>query len=748
MTDQGAGLWQRLVRWVFALLRRITGGMPYFYVLRVPMLIALMLMAVPWAAAGAAETLLGNLFDLDGWGIFLVSLAAFTTGWTVMVTGRLVILYAYERFGIGGVRPDKEIGARSLLLPFVIALPIVAMAIVRSTESLSKRLLWSAGGLLLSLLLLALAQALQLLFNPPEIAANLPALLFPIPRSWRDGFLRRLIRLDVSSGLGKKLMGWFRNLPEFLGRGYFRYKDGKAVELLPGQGLAISLFLIALLLYAIIGLVAGKYPRTEMDAIPALAYALLLILLLCWGISALAFFFDSYRFPVLIPIALILAMTAQFPQSDHFYRTSPLGQFEALPPNTVLRAGNRRYAIVVATNGGGIQSAAWTARVITGIAAATRAEFGTEFDKSVRLISSVSGGSVGAMYVVDAYGQDGIPNDQFEKIVARAAASSLNAVSWGLVYPDFLRVIFPVGDIKTDRGLALEKAWERNSGELPITPHLSQWREGVKAGWRPANIFNATITDTGQRLLISTTDFTSSQTAALLSTTDLERESAPSSPNDRVGRREFYQLYGEKYDIAPVTAARLSASFPYVTPAARADIGGATTPQYHVVDGGYFDNYGMASLVEWLDAALSDPNNPIAGVLVIQIRGEAPSEAAAPADARGWFYQAFAPLATLFSVRSTAQLSNNNIEFNLLQQKWAGKGVPIETALFEFNQKNFTCTEKKPPLSWHLNEKQKRAIQDCWNKEVQRGDQESSPLKQVKTFLNKLRATSQTDVDK
>ena len=56
------------------------------------------------------------------------------------------------------------------------------------------------------------------------------------------------------------------------------------------------------------------------------------------------------------------------------------------------------------------------------------------------------------------------------------------------------------------------------------------------------------------------------------------------------------------------TAARLSATFPYVTPAARALPRADLVPNsdaeslstYHVVDGGYADNEGAVTSVDWM----------------------------------------------------------------------------------------------------------------------------------------------------
>jgi hypothetical protein len=177
-------------------------------------------------------------------------------------------------------------------------------------------------------------------------------------------------------------------------------------------------------------------------------------------------------------------------------------------------------------------------------------------------------------------------------------------------------------------------------------------------------------------------------------------------------------------DIAIVTAARLSATFPYVTPAARADVGGPSTPQLHIVDGGYYDNYALSTLVEWLDEALSG-SEKIQRVLILQIRGSTPGEDMKLKTKRGWFYQAFAPIATMLHVRATGQFAHGEQEVRLLERASFPRMVSIESALFQF------CGPD-PPLTWHLTQRQKDAIETEWENELQSG----KGWKKVKEFLS------------
>jgi hypothetical protein len=197
------------------------------------------------------------------------------------------------------------------------------------------------------------------------------------------------------------------------------------------------------------------------------------------------------------------------------------------------------------------------------------------------------------------------------------------------------------------------------------------------------------MVDTGERLLIG---------------------SARVGWDSTLGLRNFEDLYSGS-DIQVVTAARLSASFPYVLPAARADRSG---PQYHVVDGGYYDNYGMTTLMQWLEQALEDADPLPARVLVVQIRASPPSNDTTPDSWHGWFYQAWAPLEAMLDVRATGQLSHNQEEFRRLQALWGRRGVEIDNAVFQF------CGNR-PPLSWHLTEREKQTIAAEWSREMHSG---------------------------
>jgi hypothetical protein len=439
------------------------------------------------------------------------------------------------------------------------------------------------------------------------------------------------------------------------------------------------------------------------------------------------FLFDKYRIPVLVPMIALPLVVGQCARSDHFYQLHDTHAAPPATPGEALGAGGRTTAIVVAINGGGIQAAAWAAQALTGLEERARAERLSGFADAVRLISSVSGGSVGAAYFLNQYrassGFD--PGADLAAIREHSLSSSLHAVGWGLLYWDIRRPYLPwsVG-LFNDRGFALERAWRRAPG---LDAPLTDWRAGVREGHRPAVVFNATATDIGTRFIFSNT-----------------------AVQEKEGQSDFHQSYPSK-DVLISTAVRLSATFPYVSPVTRAFERELRPDEPHMGDGGYYDAYGVSSLVDWLDAALRDEqaSKSIRSVLVIEVRGDQRPEPKDDADAdparrrdkdrktgsssRSWSYQLHAPIGAMLEVRTAGQIAHNEAELCLLIKRWQldPRAIRIQRLLLEFPEAN-------PPLSWHLTRRERERIGQQWNILMQ----QPCPWATVRAFLDGTASTA------
>jgi hypothetical protein len=190
--------------------------------------------------------------------------------------------------------------------------------------------------------------------------------------------------------------------------------------------------------------------------------------------------------------------------------------------------------------------------------------YGNAFSQSVGLISSVSGGSVGTMFYLANRADlmtdnDGLPGDvlppaAIQRIRAASRSSGLEATCWGIAYPDTLRALFPpLVDESIDRGWSIEQSWrdQLKAADIRLADlRLSDLGDRLRRTTLPVPVFNATLVETGQRLLISPV------------------LSPPAVGEQASAGREFLRSFPRSH-LRVSTAARLSATFPYVTPVAR-----------------------------------------------------------------------------------------------------------------------------------------------------------------------------------
>lgn len=374
------------------------------------------------------------------------------------------------------------------------------------------------------------------------------------------------------------------------------------------------------------------------------------------------------------------------------------------------------------------------------------------FARHVRLLSAVSGGSVGVMhYLTQDSGcapDDGasagkssntsMPTSR-DAALEHAMESSLHAAGWGLAYQDLPRTVVPfLTSPLLNRGQLLEDAWKRDprlaspvdSKKPAGSPALlSSWAVPVARGRCPGAVFNAMVAETGEPMLFSIAPLPRS-----------------------LARFEFRRHY-PKLDVRLTTAVRLSAAFPYVSPATRAqhdedpmfarDVPpDRKEPRYnHIVDGGYFDNFGLATAAEWLHGellALEKAGKLPRRVLLLEICEESSCSTDSPTEQpafggerRTLAYQLYAPLAALYQMRGAAQRARNRWHVSLLKKAWAPK-VEIVSAPFAY-------PSQAGPLSWHLTERQKQEVRDAWCK-----DRIVQQRQAVATFLEPTKPASLT----
>jgi hypothetical protein len=683
----------------------------FLYLIRFQLIAALFLALVLPACYFLVPSIFIGLFDARGfWSFVLVVWMAVQLAWTVMITSRLVLVYGPDRFSgihdltVPSPKP-QEVGGRlkaragdvtyvHMILYSLLAAPAVVL-LFHGTE-----MLWYRKGIAIAI---GVALALILLF--------VVAFLHYRIERWDAGWTAA--RVFPSFGVlqwrqqdGRwrlwRILDWcLSKLPERLRKGLV--SDGR---LRSGHQVAMMALLLELVVYVSLGfLLRPDYILPEHEP-AALFFALFLIMLMTWFYTGAAFFLDAIRVPVLSTVLVLSILSGVTARTDHQFEISPAVKHEPIdvsPINVVRQWEKARQqvpnapVIVVATAGGGIRAATWTTQVLTGLESESRKRAcSVSLSSSLLAVSSVSGGSVGNMFFVAAYdsvsGNLNADPAVLEWIRFNSSRSTLSAVGWGLLYPDSARTLPGIGMLvpqTVDRGWALENAWIAGWRH---PPNINNWREDVAAGRRPAAIFNATAAENGERFLIASTDLQ-----------ELVLEDAFGKLEDKA-TIQFSRAFAQ-YDVPVATAARLSATFPYVSAEAQASRG-ATKARVHVGDGGYYDNSGVLSALEWLEeASAALKEHPVLLLLI-------DAEPGKPEAGKRWSWQRqiLAPLDTLLKVRSSSQLMRSNFELGIgLRQLQTGSD-PLQVKSVSFLFSSPTPT----PLSWHLTSDQKQAITDNW----------------------------------
>ncbi len=263
-------------------------------------------------------------------------------------------------------------------------------------------------------------------------------------------------------------------------------------------------------------------------------------------------------------------------------------QLEELAWNVVVKRmakvtakDQKKTLVIVTCPGGGIHAAAWSALVLERLDCLYQ-----DFSQSLCLISGVSGGSVGTMfhaqsrYIDQTDGTVPLDGNQWK----RAAQSSLGAIGAGLAFHDIPSAFIPWW-YGLDRGQRLEFAWRERIGDQNQQQTLSQWGQKAQQGEMPAVVFNATDASSGRRVVFA---------------------SVPLPPRPSLERRagrpwDYRELLDINHDLHVASAARASATFPYVSPLSRPDQASSLGSEVALGDGGYADNEGIVTAIDWLD---------------------------------------------------------------------------------------------------------------------------------------------------
>ncbi|GAB4378073.1 MAG: hypothetical protein Kow0075_07540 [Salibacteraceae bacterium] len=354
------------------------------------------------------------------------------------------------------------------------------------------------------------------------------------------------------------------------------------------------------------------------------------------------------------------------------------------------RTGDQKpVAVFLNVPGGGLRSAIWTFYSVSQAIKATN----DKLWRNMLFISGSSGGMIGAAYLREYYyrlshGNDTLP--PCDELIEDLAADKLNPVAATAVLNDmffrFKKFEYSGRYYTKDRAYAFERKLNQDTRGW-MDRKLIDYTMLEHSAKMPMMVLAPTISNDGRKLIIS------SQPVAYLC-----HNNDSNQMNENLEFRRFFEAQ-DADNLSFLSALRMSATFPYVFPAASLP----SKPTVDVLDAGIRDNYGMSNTLkfiyffrEWLAANTS-------GIIIIQVRDREkfsePEENLKPSLLENLIQ----PVGTFYNTVINVQDYQMDDQIRMAHEWYRGDLHIIELALNRSKTNPIS-------LSWHLTEKEKERV--------------------------------------
>lgn len=477
-----------------------------------------------------------------------------------------------------------------------------------------------------------------------------------------------------------------------------------------------SLFQVVIILFLF---VLGWFHEYEMLMIPAAASILLFFTMLIMLTSAFYSWFKGWTTVVFLVVLVsinFLTKQEQFAYENHAYginydtvktpyNHASISEFQENMTNLYLdvengltmlqnwkeRTGEEKpVAVFLNVPGGGLRSAMWT---MHSVSQANQAVDG-QLWQNLLMISGSSGGMIGGAYLREFYYRQAFEESTLpiDSAIMDIVKDKLNPVASTAVLNDmffrFKTFEYEGHEYVQDRALAFERKLNRDTRGW-LNKSLWDYHDLELSAKMPMLVLAPTISDDGRKLIIS------SQPATYLC-----HNSEPYQINENIEFSRFFEAQ-DAQNLNFISALRMSATFPYVFPAANLP----TEPSIEILDAGIRDNYGMSNTVKyifffrkWLAANTSK-------IIIIQVRDQEKFIDLESTDRPSLWEEITQPFGTFYKTILDIQDYQMDDQLRLAQEWYEGD---MEVVEFVLNR-----SEKNPiSLSWHLTEKEKQRI---WN---------------------------------
>ena len=375
--------------------------------------------------------------------------------------------------------------------------------------------------------------------------------------------------------------------------------------------------------------------------------------------------------------------------------------------------GEKPKMVFLCASGGGKRAALWT---LTALQAADSVTKGALMEKSI-LITGASGGLIGASYfrelkLREKSGENTRPYAQVHR--ENISTDNLNPLIFSLLANDFFvsftKFKYNGNYYYRDRGYTFEEQLNQITERMMDKPIKDYDSVELKA-IIPMMILAPTIVNDGRKLYIASRP---------VSFMNYDILSSPDYFHSKYSGIDFQSLfeYQGGRDLRFLTALRMSATFPYITPNTTLP----TEPPIKIMDAGISDNFGLSDAIRFMFAYKDWIAANTSGVVFLSIRDSPKLSMIAPKAQQTLVDDFTQPISSVYNNFENLQDITSDLLINHAStwfktpiyrvdlQYESDVYVPILQKMDSIRQNNARAS-----LSWRLTTREKGAITSSIN---------------------------------
>ncbi len=367
--------------------------------------------------------------------------------------------------------------------------------------------------------------------------------------------------------------------------------------------------------------------------------------------------------------------------------------------------------ILQCVSGGGQRAALWA---VNSLQKADSVLGGTLNDRTI-LITGASGGLIGSAYyreLVHRKNNGEQTHPESPKHLVNIGKDNLNAIIFSLVVNDafsrFRNYEYMGHKYKRDRGYVFEQNLNQNLEGI-LDKKLSDYAEPERNAEVPIMIMSPVIANDGRKLIIS------SQPLSFLNLSE------PSGGDGvfKIRGVDFNRLFRDQgsENLNFITALRMSASFPYITPT----ISLPSDPPIEIMDAGISDNYGVSDALQFVYVFRDWIEENTTGIVLLIIRDTRKVSPIEQQSSQSLTDRLTYPIASVYNNLGNIQDIVNDSKIELVR---SAIDQSIEMVELEYNTYSIFGDDEfmlpsrerqmkeleRASLSWHLTTREKQNI--------------------------------------